>query len=323
MGDVIYHLKAYAAEQQSTIANFPIAIKEMPPGQQAERLWHMHDSMELVLVTAGSGVHFLNGESAFIRTGDVLVVYPGLQHGYANCESLGLVNILYDNSKLPIPVLDGMSISLFRRILPENPAEAAKEQQVSARPLMHFSDEAAMSKTLAAVRELDEELTTLRPGNMLASTVKFLDVILTILRHAKSSASDLPAASSSVFLFGKIIQYLNQNYTRKISLGTLVKLSWLTPRVFQSRFKEQTGMSVTEYVARKRLAHAQELLRQASDRNILEVALDSGYCSASDFSSKFRQRTGMTPREYRRKISQDRNAEPAEGAQGSPQTEGN
>ena len=100
MGETIYHLKSYVAEQQSTIANFPIAIKEMPPGQQAERLWHMHDSMELVLVTAGSGVHFLNGESAFIRTGDVLVVYPGLQHGYANCENLGLVNILYDNSKL-------------------------------------------------------------------------------------------------------------------------------------------------------------------------------------------------------------------------------
>lgn len=323
MGETIYHLKSYVAEQQSTIANFPIAIKEMPPGQQAERLWHMHDSMELVLVTAGSGVHFLNGESAFIRTGDVLVVYPGLQHGYANCENLGLVNILYDNSKLPIPVLDGMSISLFRRILPENPAEAAKEQQVSARPLMHFPDEAAMARTLNAIRELGEELTTLRPGNMLASTVKFLDVILSILRHAESSAADTPSGSSPVFLFGKIFQFLNQNYTRKISLSTLVKLSWLTPRVFQSRFKEQTGVSVTEYIARKRLAHAQELLRQDPERNILEVALDSGYCSASDFSSKFRQRTGMTPREFRRRVSQDRNAESDGGAPSNPQTEGN
>lgn len=298
MEEETFHLKFYAHEQKSTIVDFPITIKEIPPGRQVERGWHKHDSLELVLVTGGSGLHFLEGKSAAIRTGDVLVVYPNLLHGYANCGSLGLINIMYDSSKLPIPVLDGTTISLFSKFLPENLMEASK-QGIPA-PLMHFPTAEAMAKTLTEIQELVDELTTLRPGNMLASTIKFLDIILSILRHADSASRD-KEPDDPVFLWGNILKFLNQNYTRRISLDSLVRLSWLSPRVFQSKFKEQTGYSVSEYIARKRLAHAQELLLKNPERNIQEIALDSGYCDASDFSYKFRLRTGMTPREYRRR----------------------
>ena len=133
---------------------------------------------------------------------------------------------------------------------------------------------------------------------MLASTIKLLDVILTILRLAESTIHE-ETPDHSVFLWGDILKYLNQNYTKRISLKTLVKLSWLSPRVFQTKFKAQTGYCVSEYIARKRLAHAQELLLNNPSQSIQDIALDSGFCDASNFSLKFRKATGMTPREYR------------------------
>ena len=296
MADEIYQLNFYAQEQKSAIAYFPITVKRIPAGQQVEQGWHRHDSIELVIVTAGSGEHFLEGVGARVQTGDVLVVYPNQLHGYADCGTLGLVNLMYDTSKLPIPLLDGVDIPLFHQFLPENLTTIGK--QSLPRPVLHLSSPDALAKTLTQIQELSEEISTRRPGNMLVSTVKFLDIILSLLRHADATAQAPP--NDSVYLFGDILKFLNQNYMKKISLNTLVKRSWLSPRVFQTRFKELTGCCVSEYIARKRIALAQELLLNFPAKSIQDIAAESGFCDPSNFSCKFRRAIGMTPTDFRR-----------------------
>jgi AraC-like DNA-binding protein len=58
-------------------------------------------------------------------------------------------------------------------------------------------------------------------------------------------------------------------------------------------------MSTFEYLREQRLVRAQELLA-TTDRPIQQIADAIGFKRPGDFATAFRQRFGMTPREYRK-----------------------
>ena len=59
-------------------------------------------------------------------------------------------------------------------------------------------------------------------------------------------------------------------------------------------------MSPGQYLSRRRVERAQELLRTA-DLSVTEICAAVGFSSLGSFSSRFRQQVGMTPSEYRRR----------------------
>lgn len=63
-------------------------------------------------------------------------------------------------------------------------------------------------------------------------------------------------------------------------------------------FRQETGISLTDYVNRKRIERAQELLRQ-HDICIKDVALQAGFSTEKYFYVVFRKITGVTPKQYR------------------------
>ena len=65
-------------------------------------------------------------------------------------------------------------------------------------------------------------------------------------------------------------------------------------------FQIHLGMSPFEYLREQRLARAQELL-DSTDHLVRQIAETVGFKRAGDFATAFKQRFGMTPREYRRR----------------------
>ena len=65
-------------------------------------------------------------------------------------------------------------------------------------------------------------------------------------------------------------------------------------------FQTHLGMSTFEYLREQRLVRAQELL-DTTDRQIQQIAHAVGFRRAGDFTTAFRLRFGMTPREYRKR----------------------
>ena len=68
---------------------------------------------------------------------------------------------------------------------------------------------------------------------------------------------------------------------------------------FERIFKEQTGVSPTEYINSIRLFHIKTLLK---DMNLtLEAIAESlGFCDSGYLCRLFKSKTGMTPSEYRK-----------------------
>lgn len=73
----------------------------------------------------------------------------------------------------------------------------------------------------------------------------------------------------------------------------------ISPQYMRKLFKNHTGMSVSDYVSNKRLEKSMYLLAQ-TDRNLQEVVMEIGNSDISGFVRFFKQRTGMTPGQYRK-----------------------
>lgn len=73
----------------------------------------------------------------------------------------------------------------------------------------------------------------------------------------------------------------------------------LSPAHAMRLFKKQLGLTVGDYLARQRVAHAQRLLI-TTDQGVHAVALNSGFGSVGRFHDAFKRQTGQTPARFRR-----------------------
>ena len=97
---------------------------------------------------------------------------------------------------------------------------------------------------------------------------------------------------------GLIDEHLASEDEGRIALRSLaeeVKMSYFH---FSRAFKQSMGMTLTGYIAQRRIERAKRLM-QETDIPIAEIALRSGFSSQSHFTTSFRRLAGVTPRSFR------------------------
>ena len=103
---------------------------------------------------------------------------------------------------------------------------------------------------------------------------------------------------SKVLLIQQVKEYLQENYTQRITLNSAAALVYLTPTYLSKLFAEVEGMGFSEYLSALRIQHAKEALLDYH-RRIYEIAAQVGYQDVKHFMKVFKKQVGMTPREYR------------------------
>ena len=101
------------------------------------------------------------------------------------------------------------------------------------------------------------------------------------------------------------VRYINHHFAFGITLEQLSKIAFMGTTKLKTAFKEYTGCSVSEYLIRKRIDHAQHLLI-ATHLSIAEIANAVGYERSDSFSSQFCRITGFLPTEYRKLLTENR-----------------
>jgi AraC-like DNA-binding protein len=89
--------------------------------------------------------------------------------------------------------------------------------------------------------------------------------------------------------------YLVQNYANPHSLSALVKISGLNEFKLKSGFRELFGASVMDFLIHYRLEQARELLLN-TEKNVSEVAYETGYASPAYFGKAFKKKFGFPPK---------------------------
>ncbi len=98
----------------------------------------------------------------------------------------------------------------------------------------------------------------------------------------------------------KILKYISQNITSKITIDDLLRQVPMSRRLLEIRFRQDTGQSIHQYITSMRMnLFAQKLL--ASDEPIADVASRIGLNDTRNLSRIFRQAKGCSPMEYRKR----------------------
>lgn len=125
-------------------------------------------------------------------------------------------------------------------------------------------------------------------------------VLLATLRHLEGSGitrnPELARAGRSVEMFlGELGRHLDHDWT----LDEMATTCGLGRTQFSSYVREQTNMSPIELLTFRRLERAAELLASEPETSITDIAFSCGFQSSQYFATTFRQRFGVSPRQYR------------------------
>lgn len=101
---------------------------------------------------------------------------------------------------------------------------------------------------------------------------------------------------------GKAITMIHYDLNSDLSLKAIAEQLNVSPAYFSGLFKKECGCTLTEYVNKMRVEQAISLLRD-SEKQIQNIAYESGFQDPNYFIRQFKRQTGMTPGEYRRSIS--------------------
>lgn len=101
---------------------------------------------------------------------------------------------------------------------------------------------------------------------------------------------------------GKALDYIRENYTKKISNKVLASEVGLSVRQFENRFKEVFKTTPHQYILKLKILKACELLL-TKNITIIEVSSELGFYDQSAFNLHFKKFIGITPLKYIKKHS--------------------
>ena len=97
----------------------------------------------------------------------------------------------------------------------------------------------------------------------------------------------------------QVIQYIESNLSNKISLTEVANVSHFSAYHFHRIFTGIVGETVNDYIVRRRLERAINLLIFKTELSITRVALESGFSSSANFSKAVKLYFGFSPSEIR------------------------
>jgi AraC family transcriptional regulator len=153
----------------------------------------------------------------------------------------------------------------------------------------------------AAMQAVDAELTGGGLGGRLAAEALANVLAVHLIRHVtalrrpkRGRDGALPQGRLRV-----VTAYIEEHLDAGLTLDQMATVVHLSPYHFARQFKAATGLPPHQYVIRRRVERAKQLLQAGTDLSLTEVAADLGFSDHSQFCQHFKRLVGVTPRQFR------------------------
>ncbi len=253
---------------------------------------HWHAQIEVNYIHEGYVQYELNQKRFELTTGGVAVFWGGQPHRICDrapgtrLEAIHLPLLQFFRLRLP----DDMRARLMQGAVLKTLTPEEEDAHTFARWCAYFRSGQDMR-----IRQATEEL-LLRIERIALAPYAVIDT---------GDKSDHPVDAPDQKSFEKIqriCEFVTQHFREEIDAAAIANSANLHPKYAMSVFKKSTGVTLSQYVQLLRLSYAQSLLLREGD-NVLQVAMDSGFGSLSQFNKAFRKHAGVSPSEFKRQTS--------------------
>ncbi|CEJ69640.1 HTH-type transcriptional activator Btr [Chryseobacterium oranimense G311] len=249
--------------------------------------WHHHPEIELVYVEAINGIRHVGRDISVFTESDLVLIgsnVPHLNFDYGiqtECRQLVVQmreNFL-QNTILPVPEFENIKKLLERSYLG-----------------LSFSGE---TKSIVI-----EKLNNIKDKNSFDSLIGLIEILQILagsdeVKELNKEDTRIKWFMNDKIRMGTIYDYIHENYDKKPNVNEIAKIVSLSTPAFCRYFKKQTNMTFTDFVNNYRISQAKIFLLK--DYSVTEVCFQVGFESLSYFNKLFKQHTGETPSEFRKK----------------------
>ncbi len=165
--------------------------------------------------------------------------------------------------------------------------------------LMRFSINFQLgSDVLCFVPLVESIIAAMESGtfNEVEFSVKFYEFFVKLVEYVRSKGYDKTAVPDAV---SKTLDFIAENYTRKISVEECARNVFLSPNYLNNLFCSCVKLPIAEYISKYRYNKATELLI-TSNMSVSEIADAVGLYDMQALIRLFKKQVGTTPLAYRR-----------------------
>ena len=224
-----------------------------------------HTHAELVYVIKGNIRTTVDGCEHLLQPGEMSVVFPYVPHSYEGApDAEALVLMLEPKAVVYETVLHTR--------LPQRP-------YIDGRDLYPL-----LSRAVAWIRQGKIEVAQ---GYATAVLGEFLERVP--LKNADCSGTDMAV---------RILDYCTENFNRDITMREVSEALYMSQSQISKIFAHKIRCNFREYINLLRIDKAKEMLADPKNK-VLDVMYACGFRNQSSFNRVFRERCGVSPREYR------------------------
>ena len=258
---------------------------------------HTHTFVEIAFAIGGSGTHHCVAGRRELHAGDVVLLRPGVWHGYEDCAGLELYNCCFSSELLRGELSWTRENPLLGYLLWTGPY-ATPGRGVLAFSLPPAAYEACMAhlEALAALRECP-------PSRYRGDVLGRLSLLLSELgRVAQPGSADASANGPVHPAVGQAMRMLEGSIARHWTLGELAEELHLAPGYLVRLFKAATGLPPMAYLAQVRAEHAAVLLLHTGEL-VTCIGREVGWPDQNYFARRFKAHYGLSATTYRKRFA--------------------
>ncbi len=251
--------------------------------------WHQHIEYELILFVEGHGQAFVGNNIGEFETGDVFFLGANLPHTFQKRHTDLVTSAVVVQFKEDFWGSDFIEIPECAELkglfdLSMKGLKVAGECKKILNPLIKDLEFASGLKRIVILCECLGVLC--RQGNF---------EMLNMHEHQTLNIKDRDRID-------KIIQYTIEKFQSNIPLSRIAEIASMSIPAFCNYFRKHTKKTYIDFLNEIRISHACKLLR-ASQMNVLQICLDSGFNTLANFNKQFIKFKHITPSQFRKQFA--------------------
>ncbi len=248
---------------------------------------HSHDYYEFYFFVEGDISMQIDENVHAIQVGDIMLIPPGIPHH----PIIHSQNIPYGRFVFWI------SQDYCNHLLEISPDYVYLMQHVQIeKDYIFHTDQLTFNSVQSKFLRLIEEMHSNHFGKNAQVSLYVDDLILHLNRLVHEQTHPVPKKEETA-LYQSVSLYIEEHLEEDLSLESLSKKFYVSKYHIAHIFKENLGMSIHQYITKKRLHLCREAIRGSMP--ITEVYHTFGFGDYSSFYRAFKKEYGISPKDFR------------------------
>ena len=280
------------------LANTPLFINRVTvetvysPEDSLSQL-HVHDFVEVSIVTAGRGIHRTPDGCAECGAGDTYVIGAGVPHAYFAAEDgerPTVCNLVFD----PAELFEGEAAD------PDSPRYCYGLFREDPLTVYVMLTSRTLEDVERTVTRMEKELSRRRPEWEMAVKSYLINILIMMGRYASQRENSPTAPRPKERLVAmEVMRAVMERYGDScLTLESIAASLYISKSYLCRIFRRVTGESFGDYLRRVRLEQACRLLRE-TELTAEQIVYACGLRDVPTFYRQFKSHVGMTPNTYR------------------------